>query len=289
MRSELSRAQIESYRENGFLVIDDFLDHTEVDHLRSILFAAVEARGDARMPGEFAAGGGDAQPSPARRPAASPADRRRLLDAFAKHRPAWTRVLSQHVNLWQTDEQVKKFSLDPALGRVACELGDLAGVRMWHDQTMIKPAWGEPTGWHMDTPAFSFTHPGACTFWFALVDADLRNGCMHYLAGSHKLRAGTKGNMRLDGLMLLNPGWELAEPVPCPVRAGAMIVHNGDTAHAAGANMTPAPRPAFAISWMPDGATFNGTPNVLPSEILSELKVGDPLNFDDQCPVVYSR
>lgn len=290
MRSELNTAQIDSYRENGFLVISDFLDGAEVEHLRTILADAVQARGHARVPSEMVV-----QPVGAPQPAGEagaharpPDDRRRLLDAFSKHRRAWTRVLSQHINLWQTDDKVREFSLDPRLGRTASQLGGVGGIRMWHDQTMIKPPWGEPTGWHMDTPFFSFTHPGASTFWFALADADLRNGCMHYIAGSHKLRVGKKGNMQLDGLPLLNPEWEFADPVACPVRAGAMIVHNGDTAHAAGANMTPAPRPAFAISWMPAGATFNGTPNILPSEVLATLEVGDALDIQSQCPLVYS-
>jgi ectoine hydroxylase-related dioxygenase (phytanoyl-CoA dioxygenase family) len=299
MRSELNRAQVESYRENGFLVIDDFLDENEVDHLRTILTDAVRARGVARVPSEIPrpvpvpAGAAAAEPTESIQdgaPAVTDQHRgRRLIDALSKHRRSWTRVLSQYVNLWQTDERVREFCLDPRLGRVACELGEVDGIRMWHDQTMVKPPWGEPTAWHMDTPAFSFTHPGTSTFWFALVDADLQNGCMYYLPGSHKVRAGTGGNMRLDGLRLLHPGWELAEPKPCPVRAGAMIVHNGDTAHAAGANMTPYPRSAYAISWMPAGSTFNGRPNILPADILATLRIGDSLDIEHQCPLVYRR
>jgi len=283
MLDELTDEQIESYQKNGFLVIENFLDSNEVDRLHANVAAAAEARGDARMANEtkVTTGGGLR--------VSQPEDRKRLLDAFRKHRPSWTRVLSQHVNLWQTDEQVRKFSLDPRLGRIAAELGRVDGVRLWHDQTMFKPPWGEPTGWHMDTPAFSFTHSAASTFWFALVDCDLSNGCMHYIPGSHKSRMRTKGSMRIDSLGQLNPKWATAEPAACPVRAGAMIVHNGDTAHASCANMTPRLRPAFAISWMPCGSTFNGTPNILPTEVLATIKVGDPIDFDEYFPVVYSR
>jgi phytanoyl-CoA hydroxylase len=162
------------------------------------------------------------------------------------------------------------------------------GLRVSQPEDRKRP-WGEPTGWHMDTPAFSFTHSAASTFWFALVDCDLSNGCMHYIPGSHKSRMRTKGSMRIDSLGQLNPKWATAEPVACPVRAGAMIVHNGDTAHASCANMTPRPRPAFAISWMPCGSTFNGTPNILPTEVLATIKVGDRIDFDEYFPVVYSR
>jgi len=288
MRSELTGDQIGAYRDAGFLVIDDFLDAGELEWLRTILADAVAARGDARIPSEMTAAPVGARSGPGG-PATTDEDRRRLIDAFSKHRRSWTRVLSQHVNLWQTDANVREFCLDPRLGRVAAELADVDAIRLWHDQTMLKPAWGEPTGWHMDTPAFSFTHPGASTFWFALDDADLQNGCMYYLRGSHEARSGEGGNMRIDGLRLLHPGWEHLDPVPCPVRAGAMIVHSGYTAHAAGANMTPRQRPAYAISWMPAGSTFNGTPNILPSEVLATLSVGDPLDIEHQCPLVYRR
>jgi phytanoyl-CoA hydroxylase len=286
MLDEMTREQIDFYQQNGYLVIENFLDNAEVTQLLDDLVDAVRARGDARLASESMAPAG---PGGASLHNARSEERRRMLDAFRKRRPGWTRVLSQHINIWQTSERVRKFSLDPRLGRLACQLAGVDGVRLFHDQTMFKPAWGEPTGWHMDTPAFSFTHSAALTFWFALVDADLRNGCMHYLPRSHKDRMRTRGSMRIDSLKELNPKWEFAEPVACPVRAGTMIAHNGDTAHAAGANMTPIPRLAFAISWMPCGATYNGTPNILPSEILAKLKVGDELNFDEQMPVVYSR
>jgi len=287
MRDGLSSAQIESYREDGFVVIEDCLDDHEARHLRETVGGAVAARGDALTPQDF-----HAQREQARHRAVSSlqvADRQQLLIAFSKRRPSWLRVLSQHMNLWQTDDALREFCLDPRLGRMACELGGLDGVRLWHDQTMHKPAWGEPTGWHFDTPTFSFSHPWTSTFWFALVDTDLRNGCMHYIRGSHKLQLRTKGNWRLDGLRLLNPEWDAADPVPCPVRAGALIVHNGDAAHGAGANMTPRSRPAYTMTWMPVGSTFNGTPNILPDEILATIAVGDPLEYDDLFPAVYRR
>lgn len=291
MRSVLTEEQIQTYSDNGFLVIDDFLDAAELEHLRVILADAVAARGNARIPGELAGQpvGVRAGAAGAGGPAETEEVRRRLIDAFSKHRRSWTRVLSQHINLWQTDPKVRDFCLDPRLGKLACELGGVDAIRLWHDQTMLKPPWGEPTGWHMDTPAFSFTHRGASTFWFALGDADLQNGCMYYLPGSHKAQSDNGGNMRIDGLRLLHPGWERLDPTPCPVRAGAMIAHSGYTAHAAGANMTPRPRPAYAISWMPAGSTFNGTPNILPTEVLATLSVGDSLDIEHQCPLVYRR
>lgn len=256
MRGELSPEQAGSYRANGFLVIEGFLDDEEVQSLREAIDAGVAALGrDGRARSD---------------------DRRRRVD-------------ERHVNLWRTEERLRRFCLDPRLGRLAGELAGVDGVRLWHDQVLTKPAWGDPTGWHMDTPTLPFTHPGTCAFWFALVDTDLRNGCPYYLAGSHKLRMGTQGNSRLDGIRLLNPDWELEEPVPCCVRAGALVVHNGDIAHASSMNITPWPRPAYSTTWMPVGSTFNGARDGLPDEVPLGLRVGDPLDFDELFPVAHAR
>jgi ectoine hydroxylase-related dioxygenase (phytanoyl-CoA dioxygenase family) len=66
-------------------------------------------------------------------------------------------------------------------------------------------------------------------------------------------------------------------------------LHNGLTAHGAGANMTPRPRRAMTCGYMPDGSTFNGTRNVLPQEYFDSLQVGDVLNNQTINPLIWSR
>jgi len=57
--------------------------------------------------------------------------------------------------------------------------------------------------------------------------------------------------------------------------------------HGAGPNMTPRPRRAMTCAYMPEGATFNGQKNVLPDEYLNTLSIGDPLNRDQQNPLLW--
>ena len=71
--------------------------------------------------------------------------------------------------------------------------------------------------------------------------------------------------------------------------AGSAVFHNGLIAHAAGANMTNKPRRAMTCAFMPDGATFNGTRNVLPEEYFAKLKVGDVLDDAKINPVVWKK
>ena len=49
-----------------------------------------------------------------------------------------------------------------------------------------KEAWANPTSWHVDVPYWSFNSLSAVSFWLALDDADLGNGCLHFMPGSHK-------------------------------------------------------------------------------------------------------
>jgi len=71
------------------------------------------------------------------------------------------------------------------------------------------------------------------------------------------------------------------------MKAGDCSFHNGLTAHGAGANMTRTRRIAMTCAYMPDGNIFNGEPNILPEEYLHRLKIGDPLNNNEQNPLIY--
>ncbi len=64
-------------------------------------------------------------------------------------------------------------------------------------------------------------------------------------------------------------------------------LHNGLTAHGAGANMTPGTRRAMTCAYIPDGSTFNGTKNILPQSYVDQLQVGDPLNREDLNPRIW--
>jgi ectoine hydroxylase-related dioxygenase (phytanoyl-CoA dioxygenase family) len=79
------------------------------------------------------------------------------------------------------------------------------------------------------------------------------------------------------------------DPIAAPMKAGSASFHNGLTAHAAGANMTPRPRRAMTCAYMPDGSTFNGQRNILPEEYFQRLRLGDVLDNDAQNPLVFNR
>jgi ectoine hydroxylase-related dioxygenase (phytanoyl-CoA dioxygenase family) len=269
MKHQLTKEQIESYRSSGFIVIENFLSEEELEHWRKTVTIAVKERGGIKIPGkEIRIGESDGINEDA--------------DYFGK-------VFDQLLNLWQTDEGVKKLMLDERLGQMAAQLAGVDGIRIWHDQALIKRPWANPTSWHLDTPFWSFSDRNAISIWVALDNATLENGCLFFIPGSHKQTNFDKITIgrNMDGIFDVYPQLKNTMPVAAPMKAGSCSFHNGLTVHGANANMTSGFRRAMTCAYMPDGNVFNGEPNILPDAYLEKIKVGDPLNNDEQNPLIY--
>jgi ectoine hydroxylase-related dioxygenase (phytanoyl-CoA dioxygenase family) len=265
LKTELSESQIKRYQDDGFLVVDDFLTAEELEHWRQAVDEAVAKRGQTKLAG-------------------------REKDArWQSGEDYYDRVFVQRINLWQDHEVVRVLMLDSRLGQMAARLAGVDGIRIWHDQALIKQAWGNPTGWHLDNPYWSFYSRQAISIWVALDDATLENGCLYFIPGSHKTASFDNVGIgqNIGDLFRAYPAWAKQEAVAAPMKAGSCSFHNGLVAHGAGANMTPGQRRAMTCAYMPDGASFNGQANVLPADYLAQLKEGDSLDNDEHNPLIY--
>ena len=264
MNDQLSAEQIAQYREQGFLVIENFLSPAELEHWSEVTDEAVAQRLAATDAGLNNQGDPDNY---------------------------YAQVFTQCLKLADTHPAMHEIMHDPRLGRLAATLAGVDGIRIWHDQALYKPPFGNPTAWHLDNPYWSFSSRQAISLWIALDDATRDNGCLYYIPGSHKTaryeNVGIGKNQ--SDLFRVYPEWRAISPVGGPCPAGSAVLHNGLTAHGAGANMTNKPRRAMTCAYMPDGATFNGVQNVLPPEYFSNLQVGDVLNDDTINPLIWHK
>ena len=272
MREQPTDQERTFYKENGYLVVDRFLDPDELEQWRSALDHALATRGTQR----FSFATTEAEGIAAR---TRDEDEQRYYD----------RVFVQRVNLWQTDETMRKLLTEQALGSFVGQVAGVDGLRIWHDQALVKEPYANPTAFHLDVPYWSFTSADAITIWIALDDATLENGCLYYVPGSHKAQKFDNVGIgkELGALFDVYPEWRDVAAVPCPVPAGGALLHNGLTFHGAGANMTPGLRRAMTCAYMPDGSVFNGQANVLPPAYLKTLAIGDVLNHEEQNPLVF--
>jgi phytanoyl-CoA hydroxylase len=269
MKCELSREQIQSYQDNGFIVIENFLSPGELDFWRTAVTNAIAERAGIKIPGKSIKTG--------------------EADGINEDSDYFAKVFDQLLNLWQTSEVIRQIMFDERLGKMTAELSGADGMRIWHDQALINRPWANPTAWHLDTPFWSFSDRRAISIWVALDDATLENGCLYFIPGSHKITSFDKITIgrNMDGIFDVYPQLKNSRPVAAPMKAGSCSFHNGLTVHGANANMTPGFRRAMTCAYMPDGNRFNGEPNILPDAYLQSLKIGDPLNNDDQNPLIY--
>jgi len=270
MNTQMSKQQIESYRENGFLIIEDFLSPPELETWRLNVQEAVDQRlAEAKeklnqVIGSDLTNQGDPE------------------DFYAQ-------VFTQVMKLADTHAGMRKLLFDPNLGRMIAELAGVDGIRIWHDQALFKMPYGNPTPWHLDTPYWGFSSRDAVSIWIALDDATIENGCMWYVPGSYKTAtfANSSFAKNMADLFKIYPDWKKLGSVPAPIKAGSAAIHNGICAHAAGANMTNGSRRAMTCGYMPDGCTWNGQQNILPQEYTANLKVGDVLNDPVINPLIW--
>ena len=240
MKTELYPQQIEAFQRDGWLIVEDFLNPDELAALDAAVTQGVEEMGGRRITDES---NEHIQDSPE--------------DSY------YGRVFLQRLNLWRISATVRKYLLGPELGQMLCRLEGIDGIRVWHDQTLQKLPWDNPTSWHMDC-----------------------------LPGSHKVaqyekKGGFSPNMSV--LFEEYPELSRVEPVPGVMKAGTAGFHNGLMAHAAGPNMTPYPRRAMTCAYMPDGATFNGIQNILSDEYVEAHAIGTVLDDENQTPLVWKR
>ena len=265
MDTTLTTSQITSYRQNGYLAIENLLDASELATWRQAIDRAVDDTVSSN----------DSHHN------------QRDPDAY------YSRVFVQCVNLWKTHDAVRELALDANLGRMAAELAGATGVRLYHDHALVKAPWANPTNFHVDNPMDPFYSPQSIMLWVALDDSTLQNGCLYFLPGSHESSrtdiSGELGRAGIGDLIEDYPEWAGIEPQPVEGAAGAGIFISGMVAHAAGPNMTLAPRRAFALLYMPEDATFNGNKSALPDPVYQRLQVGDVIADDEYLPLLYSR
>ena len=214
--STLSPQQIQCYRENGFIVIDDFLSLEEVETLRSA--------------------------------EASPAIQTALEEQGSKHRTVHLLELTvRHPAFLALARDLRIIDcIRPLLGQ---------DIQLQHSKLATKPSTkgAGAFGWHQDIMYYPHTNTSLLSVFVYLDDATPENGCMSMVSGSHLL--GPLGHHDAKGVFVgacveshlweNNPG----KVVPVSPRAGAISLHHCLTLHGSPANNSGRPRRGVVFSY----------------------------------------
>jgi phytanoyl-CoA hydroxylase len=160
--------------------------------------------------------------------------------------------------LHDRDPVFDRFSHGEALAALAVQLG-LAEPQVWQSQLIFKqPAIGGEVRWHQDATYFLTDPISVTTFWFALEDAALDNGCLWVEPCGHRgpLRerfVREDDRLRLETLDR-TPWPDGGRAVPLPCEAGTLIVFHGLLPHCSAPNRSARSRMAYTLH-VTDGRT----------------------------------
>ncbi len=149
------------------------------------------------------------------------------------------------------DPVFDEFSRTPRLAAVVESLG-YRDPEILQSMYIFKPARiGGEVGCHQDS-TFLYTEPESCIgFWFALEDATLENGCMHFIPGAHKLPLKQRNYRRDDGSFTIetldDTPWPEERKVPAEAPAGTLVIFAGRAPHMSGPNRSGKSRHAYTL------------------------------------------
>ena len=217
----LSPAQIQAYRDDGFIVINDLFSADEVAALR------------------------DAEASPEIQTALEEGGIKtrtvHLLELTVRH-PAFLEL-----------------ARDPRI--TACLQALLGeNVQLQHSKLATKPVTRGTGafGWHQDILYYPHTNTSLLSVFVYLDDTNEENGCMSMVRGSHKLGPLNHhdANGHFVGACTETHYWEKQpdQVVPITPRAGSISIHHCLTLHGSPPNISGRPRRGIVFSYRADDA-----------------------------------
>jgi len=134
-------------------------------------------------------------------------------------------------------------------------------VRLMFDQLFCKPPrQGGSVSWHQDYSYWTYTQPLAhATCWIALDPADVSNGCLHFVPGSHKWGLLPRPDQLTNEgessvyTTLTEEQRAAFTPVPAELEPGQISFHHPLLMHGSPPNTSDRPRRGFAVHVMRDG------------------------------------
>ena len=167
-------------------------------------------------------------------------------------RSTYGRAFLQVTNLWEQSERARQFVFGKRLARIAAELLEVEGVRLYHDQALYKEPGGGITPAHADQHYWPLASDRSITAWVPLQAVPAAMGPIGLYAGSQRFEWGrdlpiSDESERLIGAEMERQGFPMVDD---PFDPGEVSFHLGWTFHRAGANRTDRPRSVMTIIYI---------------------------------------
>jgi ectoine hydroxylase-related dioxygenase (phytanoyl-CoA dioxygenase family) len=217
---QLSLEQIDFYRKNKYIKLKDVLDSETLKYYNKVISKKVDEINETNTPLE--------------------------------ERSTYGKAFIQLFNLWLQDEAIKELVFSKRLAKLASDLMEVDGVRLYHDQALFKEAGGGITPWHSDQYYWPLATDKTITAWIPLQETTLNMGPLEFSAGSHQIVEGRELAISDASETLIEKRLRVTnfKHVIEPFDIGEVSFHSGWLFHRAGANNTNETRKVMTVIYM---------------------------------------
>lgn len=269
---QLNSEQIAHFQEQGYLILDRWLDPEIVERIDARLDPLFATRLETGIyPDEWHGRPGLSQPNATR----------------------------QMSGLWRCDRTIASLSLSAEIGRLHATLAGWPGARLATDSCWIKPPDAPAVSFHRNNTAVSCIHPSSVvTCWIALHSITAEMGTLEIVPGSHRWRCGDRFRfLHAPAEDYRLPLWQAAAEVgvrpillPIELTAGSCIFLDGQLWHGSGRNLSTQTRRSFSISTLPATACFHPPHPSQPGYIFGRYRrIGDLTLDESFFPILWTE
>lgn len=221
--------QVESYRQNGHVLLRGVANAQEVQVYRGLITHSTDELAKSYKP--------------------------------MSERDTYGKAFIQNMNLWVNDEGIRRFTLARRFAKIAADLMGVDGVRLYHDQALYKEPGGGHTPWHQDQQYWPLDGVKCVTLWMPLVDVTADMGTMRFADGSQNL--GYLGSLNISDdseaeleSLIREKGYNISSAGD--MKAGDATFHDGWCIHGAPGNgSADRTREVMTIIYFEDGAIIS--------------------------------
>ena len=167
-------------------------------------------------------------------------------------RDIYNKAFLQIMNIWTHSATIKEFVFSKRIAKIASDLMQVEGVRIYHDQALFKEPHGGFTPWHADQYYWPLASDKTVTAWIPLQETPLDMGPLEFSAKSHLMQEGRNLAISDDSEVEIQQKLRLGDfqQITEPFELGEVSFHSGWLFHRAGANQTDKMREVMTMIYM---------------------------------------
>lgn len=167
-----------------------------------------------------------------------------------EERTTYERAFLQIMNLWTENAEVKEFAFSQRLAKIATDLMQVDGVRMYHDQALYKEPSGGITPWHADQFYWPLATSNTITVWIPLQTTAMNMGPLAFAEKSQSVEIGRDLEISDESEQYMASQLTQFEVNETPFELGEISFHSGWLFHRAGANQSNEPRKVMTMIYI---------------------------------------